>query len=84
MRPRSTLMRLRSMPTSMRTAMRSLALQRRQMGIGSGPAFVLHRTENDKLIIEDPETAEWVSLDAFGGDNVAEFRKLLEPMETSP
>jgi putative photosynthetic complex assembly protein len=66
-----------------RTAMRSLALQRRQMGIGSGPAFVLHRTENDKLIIEDPETGEWVSLDAFGGDNVAEFRKLLEPMETS-
>ena len=67
-----------------RTAMRSLALQRRQMGIGSGPAFVLHRTQNDKLIIEDPETGEWVSLDAFGGDNVAEFRKLLEPMETSP
>lgn len=66
-----------------RTAMRSLALQRRQMGIGSGPAFVLHRTENNKLIIEDPETGEWVSLDAFGGDNVAEFRKLLSPMETA-
>lgn len=67
-----------------RTAMRSLALQRRQMGIGSGPAFVLHRTQNDKLIIEDPETGEWVSLDAFGGDNVAEFRKLFAPMETAP
>ncbi len=67
-----------------RTAMRSLALQRRQMGIGSGPAFVLHRTENDKLIMEDPETGEWVSLDAFGSDNAAEFRKLLQPMETAP
>ncbi len=66
-----------------RTAMRSLALQRRQMGIGSGPAFVLHRTENDKLIIEDPETSEWVSLDAFGSDNVAEFRKLLAPEEAA-
>ncbi|MEQ9505126.1 MAG: photosynthetic complex assembly protein PuhC [Hyphomonas sp.] len=66
-----------------RTAMRSLALQRRQMGIGSGPAFVLHRTENDKLIMEDPETGEWVSLDAFGGDNVAEFRKLLAPVEAA-
>lgn len=64
-----------------RTAMRSLALQRRQMGIGSGPPFVLHRTQNDKLIIEDPETGEWVSLDAFGGDNVAEFRKLVQPLE---
>lgn len=67
-----------------RTAMRSLALQRRQMGIGSGPAFVLHRTESDKLIIEDPETGEWVSLDAFGSDNVAEFRKLLTLQETAP
>jgi putative photosynthetic complex assembly protein len=66
-----------------RTAMRSLALQRRQMGIGSGPAFVLHRTENGKLIIEDPQTSEWVSLDAFGGDNVAEFRKLLSPVEAA-
>jgi putative photosynthetic complex assembly protein len=67
-----------------RTAMRSLALERRQMGIGSGPAFVLHRTENGNLIIEDPQTSEWVSLDAFGGDNVAEFRKLLSPVETAP
>ncbi|MBI1253854.1 MAG: hypothetical protein GC196_05850 [Hyphomonas sp.] len=66
-----------------RTAMRSLALQRRQMGIGSGPAFMLHRTENGKLIIEDPQTLEWVSLDAFGGDNAAEFRKLLSPVEAA-
>lgn len=66
-----------------RTAMRSLALQRRHMGIGPGPAFVLHRTENGNLIIEDPETSEWVSLDAFGGDNAAEFRKLIPPAETA-
>lgn len=66
-----------------RTAMRSLALKRRQMGIGSGPPFVLHRTGNGNLIIEDPQTSEWVSLDAFGGDNAAEFRKLISPAETA-
>jgi putative photosynthetic complex assembly protein len=66
-----------------RTAMRSLALERRQMGIGSGPAFVLHRTQNGKLIIEDPETGKWVSLNAFGSDNAAEFAKLLAPMEAA-
>lgn len=67
-----------------RTAMRSLALERRQMGIGSGPAFMLHQTEHGKLILEDPETGKWVSLDAFGSDNAAEFAKLLVPMETAP
>jgi len=67
-----------------RTAMRSLALERRQMGIGSGPAFVLHRTGSGKLILEDPETEKWVSLDAFGSDNAAEFAKLLVPTETAP
>jgi|1048.fasta_scaffold70817_2 putative photosynthetic complex assembly protein len=67
-----------------RTAMRSLALERRQLGIGSAPAFILHRTENGKLILEDPETGKWVSLDAFGSDNAAEFAKLLTPLETAP
>jgi putative photosynthetic complex assembly protein len=66
-----------------RTAMRSLALERRQMAIGAGPAFVLHRTGNGKLIMEDPQTGEWVSLDAFGSDNAAEFRKLMPPAEDS-
>lgn len=64
-----------------RTAMRSLALERRQMGIGSAPAFALHQTESGKLILEDPETGKWVSLDAFGSDNAAEFAKLLTPAE---
>ena len=66
-----------------RTAMRSLALERRQAGIGSGPAFVLHRTGHGKLILEDPETGKWVSLDAFGADNAAEFAKLLTPVEVA-
>jgi len=67
-----------------RTAMRSLALERRQLGIGSTPAFVLHRTANERLILEDPQTGKWVSLDAFGADNAAEFAKLLTPGEATP
>lgn len=67
-----------------RTAMRSLALERRQAGIGAAPAFVLHRTGNGKLILEDPETGKWVSLDAFGGDNSGEFRNLFEAAEAAP
>lgn len=67
-----------------RTAMRSLALERRQLAIGSAPAFVLHRTGNERLILEDPETGKWVSLDAFGADNAAEFAKLLKPLEAAP
>lgn len=61
-----------------RTSMRSLAVTRKGMGIGAEPAFILHRTANDKLILEDPATGEWVSLDAFGGDNVGQFASLFE------
>jgi putative photosynthetic complex assembly protein len=67
-----------------RTAMRSLALERRQAGIGAGPAFVLHRTGNGKLILEDPATGKWVSLDAFGASNAREFASLLARPETRP
>jgi putative photosynthetic complex assembly protein len=65
-----------------RTAMRALALERRQMGIGPAPAFLLHRTDNGKLILEDPETGKWVSLDAFGGPNAGEFGALFPASES--
>lgn len=61
-----------------RTSMRSLAVSRKGMGIGPEPAFVLHRTGNDKLILEDPATGEWVSLNAFGRDNVGQFNGLFD------
>lgn len=67
-----------------RTALRSLALKRRHFGVGQAPAFVLHRTENAKLILEDPATGEWVSLNAFGGDNADEFAKLFDEVEAAP
>lgn len=64
-----------------RTAMRSLALTRKHAGVGPEPAFLLHRTTNGRLILEDPSTGAWVSLDAFGGDNVREFAKLYAAAE---
>ena len=61
-----------------RTSLRSLALDRAQDGVGAGPPFSLHMTGNGRLILEDPATGQWISLDAFGKDNVAEFERLFE------
>lgn len=61
-----------------RTSLRSLALERAQNGYGAGPPFSLHQTQSGGLILEDPSTGQWVSLDAFGKDNVAEFVRLFE------
>lgn len=60
-----------------RTSLRSMAITRSRDGFGSWPAFTLHRTFNGKMILEDPSTGQWISLDAFGKDNVAQFSKLL-------
>ncbi|MFN4024776.1 MAG: photosynthetic complex assembly protein PuhC [Hyphomonas sp.] len=61
-----------------RTSLRSLAINRSREGVGPEPAFSLHVTGNGKYILEDPSTGQWVSLDAFGRDNVREFGKLFE------
>ncbi|MBA4225938.1 MAG: phosphonate-binding protein [Hyphomonas sp.] len=61
-----------------RTSLRSLALDRARDGIGAGPPFSLHLTGNGRFILEDPATGQWISLDAFGKDNVAEFARLFE------
>jgi putative photosynthetic complex assembly protein len=61
-----------------RTSLRSLALDRAQNGLGAGPPFSLHLTGNGRFILEDPATGQWVSLDAFGKDNAAEFERLFE------
>jgi putative photosynthetic complex assembly protein len=61
-----------------RTSLRSLALNRDRVGIGQGPAFILHRTGTGRYILEDPSTGHWVSLDAFGAGNAEEFANLFE------
>jgi putative photosynthetic complex assembly protein len=60
-----------------RTSLRSMAISRSKEGFGAWPSFTLHRTFNGKMILEDPVTGQWISLDAFGKDNVAQFSKLL-------
>ncbi len=59
-----------------RTSLRSLAITRENEGYGKEPAFSLHLTTNGRYILEDPATGHWVSLDAFGRDNVGEFERL--------
>lgn len=59
-----------------RTSLRSMALDRAQDGVGAGPPFSLHLTDNGRYILEDPATGQWISLDAFGRDNVAKFARL--------
>ncbi len=61
-----------------RTAMRALALDRKQAGVGEMPAFRLHRISGGRFIMEDPATGKWVGLDAFGRDNVGEFAQLFD------
>lgn len=61
-----------------RTSLRSMALDRAKVGVGAGPPFLLHMTESGRMILEDPSTSQWISLDAFGKDNVAEFVRLFE------
>ena len=61
-----------------RTSVRSMAITRSMEGVGAGPYFTLHRMDNGKMILEDPSTGQWISLDAFGRDNVAQFSELLQ------
>ena len=67
-----------------RTSLRSLAITRKRMGIGQERAFLLHSIGEGRLILEDPDTGEWISLDAFGKDNVRQFALLYEAAEEQP
>lgn len=61
-----------------RTAMRAMARSRYLDGIGSEPAFLLYRTEQGRLLLEDPTTGKHISLEAFGQDNEESFAVLLD------
>lgn len=66
-----------------RTSLRSLAITRESEGFGKEPAFALHLTRHGRYILEDPATGHWVSLDAFGRDNVGEFERLFREAKVS-
>ena len=60
-----------------RTALRALAYDRRAVGIGSTPPFLLSRTDRGRLLLEDPSTGKRLALEAFGRANMGEFEALL-------
>ncbi|MEO0883605.1 MAG: photosynthetic complex assembly protein PuhC [Pseudomonadota bacterium] len=59
-----------------RTALRALALDRRRRGIGPEPVFHLNRSESGRVILFDPSTDKFVTLEAFGSENTQAFTQL--------
>ncbi len=60
-----------------RGALRGLSRERKQQGIGAGPAFRLVRWADGRLTIEDIVTSRVIDLAAFGPTNSAAFAGLL-------
>ncbi len=60
-----------------RNVMRSMARERKQIGIGSDKPFRLVRWEDGRLSIEDPSTARHIDLGAFGSANERAFARLM-------
>ena len=60
-----------------RTALRALAYDRREVGVGATLPFILSRTDGGRLLLEDPSTGKRLALEAFGRANMGEFEALL-------
>jgi putative photosynthetic complex assembly protein len=67
-----------------RTALRSLAFDRRHHGIGAGPAFVINTWPNGQSTLDDPSTGRRISLGAFGAANMQAFVNLMTMGEGKP
>lgn len=61
-----------------RGVLRSLALDRRQLGIGADVPFELSLWSDGRLTLKDPGTNQVLDLAAFGSTNQEAFRALLE------
>ncbi len=64
-----------------RGVLRAMARERRQHGISPDAPFRISRLPANRLLIEDPTTGRRIPLEAFGPDNVAAFRRLLDAAE---
>ncbi|MBR0934162.1 photosynthetic complex assembly protein PuhC [Bradyrhizobium jicamae] len=60
-----------------RTALRSLAFDRRRHGVGDEPAFLINRWPDGATTLEDPATGRRVALGAFGDANLKAFTNLM-------
>jgi putative photosynthetic complex assembly protein len=67
-----------------RTALRSLAYERRTLGVSAAPQFRLGRSADGRLYLQDPATGRILHLDAFGQGNALSFAQFLEPRRATP
>jgi putative photosynthetic complex assembly protein len=67
-----------------RTALRSLAYERRTLGISAESQFRLGRSADGRLYLQDPATGRILHLDAFGQGNALSFAQFLEPRRATP
>ena len=59
-----------------RTALRSLAHNRRLKGIGPTPPYELQKSVSGNIVLHDPTTGKSLTLDAFGDANENDFAQL--------
>lgn len=60
-----------------RVAMRAVVHSRKKEGVGPETPFTLMETFDGRLILHDRATSKQIELAAFGADNAATFRVLL-------
>ena len=65
-----------------RVALRSLAYDRRQAGVGNEVAFRLGQQPDKRLWLQDLATGRVLFLDAYGYENARSFAQFLEPWRT--
>ncbi|MEO1188423.1 MAG: photosynthetic complex assembly protein PuhC [Pseudomonadota bacterium] len=61
-----------------RTALRSLGLNRQQSGVGPMPPYELHKSATGHIVLHDPSTGKSITLDAFGDANERDFAQLFD------
>lgn len=67
-----------------RMSMRSMARERKLIGIGEKDPFTLARSKEGLVTLDDPFTGRKLVLSAYGSTNAAEFAKLLPTRRSSP
>lgn len=67
-----------------RGTLRGLARERRMNSIGTEPPFVLTRSSDGRVTLQDPSTGQQIDLDAFGPTNAGAFAKLLKSGKETP
>jgi putative photosynthetic complex assembly protein len=61
----------------LRGALRVLSGERKKRGIGSQEPFELHRRQDGRLTLLDPQTGTRLDLESFGPEHAASFARLL-------